>query len=227
MPSVPASLMRRHSPVCDKLTKATPALCTHPDRIQYHSRWPDGKVRLCSYAHHLSGSHSRCGLWCGLNRGTEMTRIPERTDIGFSLYAKRTVSRGWLAALLLLMIISRGDAASAGGWAATRFEAGLRLGTFSLDEDSEITRDAEGNVCGGYTCGISIDTLDVDQSYIPLPFVRVFFNDYIGLQVSWESAKVAALADAQWEELETHKDGDVMIAGRIATQLEPLRRWHC
>ncbi len=72
-----------------------------------------------------------------------------------------------------------------------RVEIGLRSSHFTLFEDKEQIFDAQGTFRGGYTRGISIDRMEVEQDYMPNLFLRVHINRYIGVELGYEKFEIA------------------------------------
>lgn len=69
------------------------------------------------------------------------------------------------------------------------FEAGLRITHFQFKDPTKYTYDANGNLSGGYTAGISTYDLEEEQSYVPALYLRYNVIEYLSLQFSWEYIK--------------------------------------
>ena len=87
---------------------------------------------------------------------------------------------------------------------------GLRISHFSFTDPSKKTYDADGNLVGGYTRGISTYNLDERQSSMPAIYLMYDFNQYIALQVAWEHVEGRA-----WtlDTADPHYDGDLTLSG--------------
>ena len=87
---------------------------------------------------------------------------------------------------------------------------GLRMSYFTFTDSSKKTYDADGNLVGGYTRGISTYDLDERQTAIPTPYLIYDFNQYVALQVAWEYVEGRA-----WtlDTADPHYDGDLKLSG--------------
>lgn len=88
-------------------------------------------------------------------------------------------------------------------------EIGLRISHFSFKEPSERTYDADGNLAGGYTAGISTYDMEEEQHYFPLPYLRYNFLPYVGLQFGWENIEGKTIT----LDTDAHSDGNVVLSG--------------
>jgi len=92
------------------------------------------------------------------------------------------------------------------------FEAGLRITHFQFKDPTQYTRDASGNITGGYTAGISTYDLEEEQSYMPTIYLRYNVIEYITLQFSWEYLKGKAW-NIQVPPYPQGSDGDLILSG--------------
>ena len=100
--------------------------------------------------------------------------------VAFSLAATSTVAG----------VVAPAPSLERSGWdqvndvLANHVEVGLRMTRFTLSKDSQGGYDANGEYQNGFLG--SINHLEADQDYTPLPFLRVKFNSYIGAELGYE-----------------------------------------
>ncbi len=122
---------------------------------------------------------------------------------------------GVLTALCFLMAcsaradvrsISRTLSARASALAENRLEIGVRASYFHLLEKTRREYDDQGRFTGGFLG--SIDTLSEKQDPRPMPFARVLFNDWSGMQIGY--ASLGAKTSTFWD---GHSDGTIELRG--------------
>jgi len=91
-----------------------------------------------------------------------------------------------------------------------KLSIGLRFSHFSFTDPSKKSYDANGNLNGGYTRGISTYDLEERQSAMPSLYLLYAFNQYASLQVAWEHIEGRA-----WtlDMADPHYDGDLTLSG--------------
>ena len=91
-----------------------------------------------------------------------------------------------------------------------RLEIGLRMTYFKYTDAEKRSYDANGNLTGGYTAGISTYNLADVQYYAPLPYLRYNIIKYLALQIAWERTK--GKADTL-DPVDPHNDGNLILSG--------------
>lgn len=89
-----------------------------------------------------------------------------------------------------------------------RLDVGLRVSYFEFDNPLKRTFNEDGSFRGGFTAGISLDTIEEDQNYLPVLYLRYWVHRYIGVELGWE--RLAAGTSTYWD---GHSDGDLEASG--------------
>ena len=90
-------------------------------------------------------------------------------------------------------------------------EIGLRVSPYKFKEDTKHTYDSSGNWVGGYTKGISTYKMEEEQSYVPTPYIRYNFIEYVGLELSW--MRLEGKTVTYWDQ---YTDGSLLLSGPSA-----------
>ncbi len=138
------------------------------------------------------------------------------------------ITRSCLIASLLLSAAAPAMAQSSSETWLDRTEAavsdhlrlGLRIQKIKLSDGERTPRDSNGNgmIDGEEILDVSylgsISTLPLEDEYVLVPYVQWFFNDYFGLELTWDSYSAEARTyhnpDAGWD---GHSDGTLSVRG--------------
>lgn len=95
-----------------------------------------------------------------------------------------------------------------------RVEIGLRIQYFELLKESKRSFNDDGSFNAGFVRGTSVDHLDAEQNYTPIPFLRVILLDYVSASLTYEMARARALTYYQpGTGYDGHTDGTLQLSG--------------
>lgn len=95
-----------------------------------------------------------------------------------------------------------------------RVEIGVRVQHFELQEESRRSFNDDGSFKEGFIRGTSVDRLDAEQSYTPIPFLRIILLDYVSASMTYEMARAKTLTYYQpGTGYDGHTDGTLQLSG--------------